>query len=249
MIDLLDAAVLSEKDRASDEDRELPFEADCCGDPEAAFEIEAEWDGVRTETVGVLWDRLSDEERVELRLHDCAGRDPVDAETVRRRRCRRSSGASAKTRAPARRRPAPELRGRLRPRPRPGRRVCTKPPERMPGHTGAGLRGRGPSTSIAAPRRSGAKAAPWRLDRGRPSQKAMTRTPSSWSTSGTRSAKSGWTDVSRETNWAAAEGGGPEREVLLRIIITEIWVGIVGLVYAARFVCVVAEAISCPTVG
>ena len=48
---------------------------------------------------------------------------------------------------------------------------------------------------------------------------------------------------------AAAEGGGPEREVLLRITITKIWVGIVGLMYAAWFVCVVAAAISYPTVG
>nr|DAN45732.1 MAG TPA: hypothetical protein [Caudoviricetes sp.] len=47
----------------------------------------------------------------------------------------------------------------------------------------------------------------------------------------------------------AAAFGGPGREVLLRIGIAEIWVGIVGLVYAAWFVCVVAEAISYPTVG
>lgn len=85
--DLLDAAidVLSEKGWALDEGRELPFEADCCCDPEAAFEIEAEWSEVQAETVGVLWDRLSDEERVELWLHDCAGQDPddpADAETV-----------------------------------------------------------------------------------------------------------------------------------------------------------------------
>ena len=85
--DLLQAAidVLSEKGWALDEDRELPFEADYCDDPEAAFEIEAEWNEVQAETVGVLWDRLSDEERVELWLHDCAGQDPddpVDAETV-----------------------------------------------------------------------------------------------------------------------------------------------------------------------
>ena len=85
--DLLDAAidVLSEKGWALDEDRELPFEADYCADPEAASEIEAGWDGVQAETVGVLWDRLSDEERVELWLRDCAGQDPddpVDAETV-----------------------------------------------------------------------------------------------------------------------------------------------------------------------
>lgn len=85
--DLLQAAVdvLSEKGWALDEDRELPFEADYCDDPEAAFEIEAEWNEVQSETVGVLWDRLSDEERVELWLHDCAGQDPddpVDAETI-----------------------------------------------------------------------------------------------------------------------------------------------------------------------
>lgn len=85
--DLLDAAsdVLSEKGWSLDEGRELPFEADYGDDPEAASEIEAEWDGVQAETVGRLWDRLSDEERVELWLHDCAGQDPddpVDAETV-----------------------------------------------------------------------------------------------------------------------------------------------------------------------
>lgn len=85
--DLLDAAidVLSEKGWALDEDRELPFEADYYDDPEAASEIDAEWNEVQTETVGVLWDRLSDEERVELWLHDCAGQDPddpVDAETT-----------------------------------------------------------------------------------------------------------------------------------------------------------------------
>lgn len=77
--------VLSEKGWALDEGRELPFEADYDDDPEAASEIEAEWDEVQAETVGVLWDRLSDEERVELWLHDCAGQDPddpVDAETV-----------------------------------------------------------------------------------------------------------------------------------------------------------------------
>lgn len=48
---------------------------------------------------------------------------------------------------------------------------------------------------------------------------------------------------------AAAFGGSPEREVLLRITITNIWVGIVGLMYAAWFVAVVIEAISYPTVG
>lgn len=85
--DLLQAAidVLSEKGWSLDEDRELPFEADYCYDPEVASEIEAEWNEVQAETVGVLWDRLSDEERVELWLRDCAGQDPddpVDAETV-----------------------------------------------------------------------------------------------------------------------------------------------------------------------
>ena len=83
----LDAAidVLSEKGWALDEDRELPFEADYYDDPEAASEIAVEWNAVQAETVGVLWDRLSDEERVELWLHDCAGQDPddpVDAETI-----------------------------------------------------------------------------------------------------------------------------------------------------------------------
>lgn len=85
--DLLQAAidVLSERGWALDEGREMPFEADYCNDPEAAFEIEAEWDEVQAETVGVLWDRLSDEERVELWLHDCEGQDPddpVEAETI-----------------------------------------------------------------------------------------------------------------------------------------------------------------------
>lgn len=85
--DLMQAAidVLESRGWALDEGRELPFEADYCDDPEAASEIEAEWNAVQAETVGVLWDRLSDEERVELWLHDCAGQDPddpVDAETV-----------------------------------------------------------------------------------------------------------------------------------------------------------------------
>lgn len=35
----------------------------------------------------------------------------------------------------------------------------------------------------------------------------------------------------------------------MRINITKIWVGIVGLMYAAWFVAVVVEAISYPTVG
>lgn len=85
--DLLDAATdaLSERGWALDEDLELPFEVDYADDPEAAFEIEAEWNEVQAETVGVLWDRLSDEERVELWLHDAAGQDPddpADAETI-----------------------------------------------------------------------------------------------------------------------------------------------------------------------
>ena len=85
--DTLQAAidVLENRGWSLDEGRELPFEADYGDDPEAAFEIEAEWNEVQAETVGVLWDRLSDEERVELWLHDCAGQDPddpVDAETV-----------------------------------------------------------------------------------------------------------------------------------------------------------------------
>ena len=85
--DLLQAAidVLSEKGWALDEGLEMPFEADYCDDPEAAFEIEAKWSEVQAETVGVLWDRLLDEERVELWLRDCAGQepdDPVDAETI-----------------------------------------------------------------------------------------------------------------------------------------------------------------------
>lgn len=85
--DLLDAAsdALLDAGWSLDEDRDLPFEADYCDDPEAAFEIEAEWSGIQADAVGRLWDRLSDEERVELWLHDCAGQDPddpVDAETV-----------------------------------------------------------------------------------------------------------------------------------------------------------------------
>lgn len=85
--DLLQAATdaLSEKGWALDEGRELPFEADYCDDPEAAFDIEAEWNEIQADAVGRLWDRLSDEERVELWLHDCEGQDPddpVDAETI-----------------------------------------------------------------------------------------------------------------------------------------------------------------------
>lgn len=81
--DLLDAAsdALVDAGWSLDEDRELPFEADYCDDPEAA----SEWSGIQADAVGRLWDRLSDEERVELWLHDCAGQDPddpVDAETI-----------------------------------------------------------------------------------------------------------------------------------------------------------------------
>ena len=85
--DLLDAAsdALVDAGWSLDEDRELPFEADHCEDPEAAFEIDSEWSEIQADAVGRLWDRLSDEERVELWLHDCAGQDPddpVDAETI-----------------------------------------------------------------------------------------------------------------------------------------------------------------------
>ena len=85
--DLLDAAsdALVDAGWSLDEDRELPFEADYCGDPEAAFEIDSEWSEIQADAVGRLWDQLSDEERVELWLTDCAGQhpdDPVDAETI-----------------------------------------------------------------------------------------------------------------------------------------------------------------------
>lgn len=85
--DLLDAAsdALLDAGWSLDEDRELPFEADYCYDPEAAFEVDSEWSGIQADAVGRLWDRLSDEERVELWLYDCAGQDPddpVDAETI-----------------------------------------------------------------------------------------------------------------------------------------------------------------------
>lgn len=85
--DLLDAAsdALVDAGWSLDEGRELPFEADYCDDPEAAFEIEAEWNDIQADALDRLWDRLSDEERVELWLHDCAGQDPddpADAETV-----------------------------------------------------------------------------------------------------------------------------------------------------------------------
>lgn len=85
--DLLDVAsdALVDAGWSLDEDRELPFEADYYEDPEAAFEINSEWSEIQADAVGRLWDRLSDEERVELWLHDCAGQDPddpVDAETI-----------------------------------------------------------------------------------------------------------------------------------------------------------------------
>lgn len=85
--DLMQAAsdALVDAGWSLDEDRELPFEADYCEDPEAAFDIEVEWSKTQSDAVRRLWDRLADEERVELWLHDCAGQDPddpVDAETV-----------------------------------------------------------------------------------------------------------------------------------------------------------------------
>ena len=85
--DLLDAAsdALVDAGWSLDEDRKLPFEADDADDPEAASEIEAKWDAIQADAVGRLWGRLSDEERVELWLHDAGGRDPDDpvgAETV-----------------------------------------------------------------------------------------------------------------------------------------------------------------------
>lgn len=85
--DLLDAAsdALVDAGWSLDEDRGLPFEADHCDDPKVAFEIDSEWSEIQADAVGRLWDRLSDEERVKLWLHDCAGQDPddpVDAETI-----------------------------------------------------------------------------------------------------------------------------------------------------------------------
>lgn len=85
--DVLDAAsdALLDAGWSLDEDRELPFEADYCYDPDAAFEIASEWSEIQADAVGRLWDRLSDEDRVALWLTDCAGQepdDPVDAETV-----------------------------------------------------------------------------------------------------------------------------------------------------------------------
>lgn len=85
--DLIDAAsdALVDAGWSLDEDRELPFEADYCEDPEAAFDIASEWGGIQADAVGRLWDRLSDEDRVELWLRDCEGQDPddpVDAETI-----------------------------------------------------------------------------------------------------------------------------------------------------------------------
>lgn len=85
--DLLDAAsdALVDAGWSLDEGRALPFEADYCYDPEAAFEVDSEWNEIQADAVSRLWDRLSDEERVELWLYDCAGQDPddpVDTETV-----------------------------------------------------------------------------------------------------------------------------------------------------------------------
>ena len=85
--DLLDAAsdALVDAGWSLDEDRRLPFEADHYEDPEGSFEIDFEWSDIQADAVGRLWDRLSDEERVELWLLDCAGQDPydpVDAETI-----------------------------------------------------------------------------------------------------------------------------------------------------------------------
>jgi hypothetical protein len=85
--DLLEAAsdALVDAGWSLDEDRALPFEADYCYDPEAAFEVDSEWSEIQADAVDRLWGRLSDEERVELWLHDCAGQDPddpVDAETI-----------------------------------------------------------------------------------------------------------------------------------------------------------------------
>lgn len=70
MINLLDAAsdALADAGWSLDEDRELPFESD------------SEWDKIQADAVGRLWDRLSDEERVELWLHDCEGQDPANAD-------------------------------------------------------------------------------------------------------------------------------------------------------------------------
>lgn len=81
--DLLDAAsdALVDAGWSLDEDLELPFEADYCEDPDA----DSGWSGIQADAVGRLWDRLSDEERVELWLRDCEGQDPddpVDAETI-----------------------------------------------------------------------------------------------------------------------------------------------------------------------
>lgn len=85
--DILDAAseALVDAGWSLDEDRELPFEVDYGYDPKAAFEIDSEWNEIQADAVGRLWDCLTDEERVELWLTDCAGQepdDPVDAETI-----------------------------------------------------------------------------------------------------------------------------------------------------------------------
>lgn len=50
-------------------------------------------------------------------------------------------------------------------------------------------------------------------------------------------------------NRVDAEGGARGGEALLRITLTKIWVGIVGLMYCGWFVCVMVEALSYGTVG
>lgn len=85
--DVLDAVsdALADAGWSLDEDRRFPFEANHCEDPEDAFELETEWTAIQSDAVSRLWGRLSDEERVELWLHDAGGQDPddpVDAETI-----------------------------------------------------------------------------------------------------------------------------------------------------------------------
>lgn len=90
-----------------DEDRDLPFEADHCYDPEAAFEVDSEWSEIQADAVSRLWDRLSDEERVELGCTPVRGRTLTIPSMPRlsgsgwRPPCWSGSGASTKTRAPA----------------------------------------------------------------------------------------------------------------------------------------------------
>ena len=62
------------------------------------------------------------------------------------------------------------------------------------------------------------------------------------------SAKSGSDEVSRETDWGRRLRRRPGGRELLRITVTKIWVGIVGLIYAGWFVAVIVGAISYPTV-